>query len=394
MDHPKTAGLAAFLALALGFSPKVSAVASWICLVIALAFGIAISLGIAERKTWSILVKIVLVIGAIVLAVAFGVWLTDGKRIIEDWHAHLFNNETPATARSYAQTVPGSLLPRLIVSPEKLIFKDQRIGMPSNVQTITVTNRGSLDGTISSISAVGDFSQTSDCGSNLKVGDSCSIAVVFTPQKAGLTHGSVDIAWSQQRVNDKSIATVTFSGSGITRKPMEHHGAGSAVVSGSVVAAPCSNVQIGGSGNQATTNCGPITWKLDSKHLGDLTSIFQIKAHPSCVISAAGDSDSKDLARQLCIAAGGTSRIICMGPGIGGYMSALEDAASSGDVLGLGCYADSPNNPSLISVQNSLSEVGLACAYKGVTFTTNNASFCTRNTGTVVVVGSMPAKTY
>jgi hypothetical protein len=143
----------------------------------------------------------------------------------------------------------------------------------------------------------------------------------------------------------------------------------------------CNINQIGGRGNQATANCGPATWKLDDKHFDNLALDFKRKARPSCVISAASDSDSQDLAKQLCRAVSGGGHSTCVGPGLGNYVSPLEDAATSGEVLGLGCYADSPENTSLVSIKDSLSEVDLGCEYRGKTFSVHGVSFCTGGDG-------------
>jgi hypothetical protein len=154
----------------------------------------------------------------------------------------------------------------------------------------------------------------------------------------------------------------------------------------------CNINQIGGSGNQATANCGAATWKLDDSHFDALASGFKRNARPSCVISAASDSDSQALARQLCNAARGGGPSDCIGPGLGNYISPLEEAATSGEVIGLACYADNPKNTSFVSIQESLSEVDLECEYKQATFTVHGVRFCAGGKGTVVVVGNMPAK--
>lgn len=86
LDHPKIAGFAAFLALAVAFTPKASATASWICLGIAIVFGIAMLLGTAEKQEWGRPTKVLTTVLLVVGILFFGLWLTDAKKSIEDWY--------------------------------------------------------------------------------------------------------------------------------------------------------------------------------------------------------------------------------------------------------------------------------------------------------------------
>ena len=170
--------------------------------------------------------------------------------------------------------------------------------------------------------------------------------------------------------------------------------ANSGSVGGSLNAGPCSNVFNGGSNNQGTTNCELTpSWKLDQKHLDTLTSAFKANLPPGCVVSVATDGDSKDLATQLC-GAGRTSNeaMLCAGPGFGNISTPFLNSTNNAGVVGLGCYADDPKNPSLLAVQKSLAAVGLECEYKGTVFKVGQLSICTGGSSTTVVVGNMPAK--
>jgi hypothetical protein len=167
-------------------------------------------------------------------------------------------------------------------------------------------------------------------------------------------------------------------------------------VGGSLSAGPCSNVFNGGTNNRGTTNCElRPSWKLDQTKIETLTSAFEANAPPGCVISVAGDSDSRDLAVQLCSTAKVSNpRMPCMGPGLDSDLTTLDRAAVAGEVLALGCYADTPFNPYLLAVQKALGTVGLSCEYKGATFTVpaSRQSLCVGGKGAVIVVGKMPAK--
>jgi hypothetical protein len=143
-----------------------------------------------------------------------------------------------------------------------------------------------------------------------------------------------------------------------------------------------------GNNPQITYN-GPPSWKLDATGRETLRSSFA----PSCVVSVATDSDSKDLAGQLCESGRANNKgMVCTGPGFGNISAPFLNATDNAGIAGLGCYADDPSNPSLLRVQKSLAGVGLQCEYKGVAFSVNGLGFCVGGSGTTVVVGNMPIK--
>src|SRR4029077_19294133 len=74
-----------------------------------------------------------------------------------------------------------------------LTFGDQQVGTKSASQTVTLSNTGSGQLTITSIAASGDFAATTDCGSTLDSGASCSIFVTFTPTAVGPLSGLITI---------------------------------------------------------------------------------------------------------------------------------------------------------------------------------------------------------
>jgi len=105
LDHPKVAGFLAAVALAISFSPKASSLASWICLAIAVVFGIAMLLGIVEKLGWGPAKKITSIFLLVLFICAFGMWLTDGKKTIENWYV--------ATLCLNPVEVPAPLLPKV-----------------------------------------------------------------------------------------------------------------------------------------------------------------------------------------------------------------------------------------------------------------------------------------
>lgn len=96
------------------------------------------------------------------------------------------------------------------LSAASLTFNGQEIGTTSPPLTLTLTNYGEAALNIASISASGNFSQSSTCGPTLAPGANCPINVSFSPASSGALTGSLS-------VNDNmtgSPQTVTLSGNG------------------------------------------------------------------------------------------------------------------------------------------------------------------------------------
>ena len=80
--------------------------------------------------------------------------------------------------------------PAMTLSPTDLTFSAQSQGTASPAQTVTVTNTGAAPLTISSITASGDFHQTSNCiGTSVAVNATCSVQVSFLPSATGTRTG-------------------------------------------------------------------------------------------------------------------------------------------------------------------------------------------------------------
>jgi hypothetical protein len=100
----------------------------------------------------------------------------------------------------------------LTVSPSSLSFGDLNVGSTSSAQTVTVTNPGSSSQTISSVSVSGQYTQTSNCGSSLAAGASCTAQVTFAPTSGGTQSGALTIDNSSPTPS----LTVSLSGVGVT----------------------------------------------------------------------------------------------------------------------------------------------------------------------------------
>lgn len=89
-------------------------------------------------------------------------------------------------------------------------------GNVSGRQTITLSNSGTKDVTVSSIAASGGFSQSNDC-TNLHPGQSCEIEVTYISANVGSTKGVITIndnaASSPQIVNltGKTVAAIVLT---------------------------------------------------------------------------------------------------------------------------------------------------------------------------------------
>jgi hypothetical protein len=116
-------------------------------------------------------------------------------------------------AQSSPQTVSltgTGIAPAVSLAPTSLSFQAQLVGSISAPQNVSLTNTGTDTLMITSISTTGDFAQTSNCGSSLVAGASCSITVTFSPTVAGTRTGTVLVADNASG----SPQSVTLSGSG------------------------------------------------------------------------------------------------------------------------------------------------------------------------------------
>jgi Abnormal spindle-like microcephaly-assoc'd, ASPM-SPD-2-Hydin len=116
------------------------------------------------------------------------------------------SNGAQTIALSGTGTSPGAT-----VSPTSLTFSGRQVGTTSSAKSVTLTNSGNVALSISSTSASGDFDRTSQCGSSLAAGASCTISVKFSPTAAGTRTGTL-------KINDNAgtgTQTVNLSGTGL-----------------------------------------------------------------------------------------------------------------------------------------------------------------------------------
>jgi len=83
--------------------------------------------------------------------------------------------------------------PSAILSPASLTFANQSAGTTSAPQVVTLTNYGMSPVNISDIVTSSNFGQTSDCGSSLAAGASCTTSVTFSPTPQGNVTGALSV---------------------------------------------------------------------------------------------------------------------------------------------------------------------------------------------------------
>jgi subtilisin family serine protease len=105
---------------------------------------------------------------------------------------------TGGTLDVHAALIAPADFPEFELSPQSLNFGDLLVGRSSAPQIVTLTNVGSKSLTISSVSIVssewGQFQVTSNCGTQVAAGASCTLSVVFSPQWAGLKNAILEVA--------------------------------------------------------------------------------------------------------------------------------------------------------------------------------------------------------
>jgi probable HAF family extracellular repeat protein len=97
--------------------------------------------------------------------------------------------------------------PWIDIAPGPLSFPSQHSGTTSSPKTVTVTNAGPASVAIGTISIIGGFSQTNNCGTGLAPGGQCEVTVAFSPIFPGTQTGGLSI------VSDGVPVVVLISGS-------------------------------------------------------------------------------------------------------------------------------------------------------------------------------------
>ncbi len=120
------------------------------------------------------------------------------------------SNFAPSTSNVVRQVVQGVYV---LLSPTTVNFGNQTVGTTSSPQNVTLTNKGNIMLTISSISISGssDFLQTNNCGTSVAAGGSCTIAVIFRPSTTGTIAGKIVVTDN----GAKGTQSVSLTGVGV-----------------------------------------------------------------------------------------------------------------------------------------------------------------------------------
>ncbi len=104
-----------------------------------------------------------------------------------------------------------------VVSPAKLSFAKTAIGQ-TTLLNATLTNTGNSTLNISNVSTVGDYSiQSNTCGSQVAVGNNCTLTVAFTPTAKGTRTGLLQV--TDNANNNPQQVTLTGIGVSLALSP-------------------------------------------------------------------------------------------------------------------------------------------------------------------------------
>lgn len=114
------------------------------------------------------------------------------------------------------------VLPRPLLSPSSLIYRDQVVGVSSTPQIVNFTNEGTVTLTISSVKVNGTDSSdfvilSNSCGSSLAAMSTCTIAVTFTPKAIGTRTAA--IAFTDDAINSPQKVSLTGTGTVVEFSP-------------------------------------------------------------------------------------------------------------------------------------------------------------------------------
>lgn len=102
--------------------------------------------------------------------------------------------------------------PALTATSTPLHFEDTDVGPVGQTQSVTLTNSGNVPTTVSAVSVISgesDFATSNNCGSELPVGATCSISVLFKPAQFGARAGTVAVTYAAQ------VLSIAVSGNGV-----------------------------------------------------------------------------------------------------------------------------------------------------------------------------------
>jgi ASPM-SPD-2-Hydin domain-containing protein/subtilase family protein len=112
-----------------------------------------------------------------------------------------------ALPMSRASAAPAS---GIAIFPATVVFGSQTVGTSAPAQIVRLTNTGA-DPLSLTVTVTGDFTQFTNCASSVASGESCSVAVTFTPTATGARTGSLTLIDNAAG----SPHSVSLSGTGV-----------------------------------------------------------------------------------------------------------------------------------------------------------------------------------
>ncbi|HEB74979.1 MAG TPA: choice-of-anchor D domain-containing protein [Nitrospirae bacterium] len=235
----------------------------------------------------------------------------------------------------------ATLEPNILVEPAAKDFGNVVVGESSAPQTFVVTNTGSADLTIGSVTISGDFAITADTcsGALVQPSNTCTVSAAFVPTAAGTASGTLSIPSDDP---DTPVFDVALSGTGTTTTVLEPN------ISVTPTTLAFGNVVVG-------TTSAPQTVTISNTGTADLTVTNVVLT---------GDTDF-DVASTTCT-------VPVLAPGASCSADVVFTPSSLGGKTALvTIYSDDPDTPSL---EVTLTGTGVA-AEPDITVTPTSVDF-------------------
>ncbi|MFE3264963.1 choice-of-anchor D domain-containing protein [Streptomyces sp. NPDC059215] len=175
-----------------------------------------------------------------------------GNFVVTDGGGNSGISGTPYCGGWPAPNYPPYPSEGVTATPGALNFGSVATGSTSAAQTVTVSNPTNSAAAVSSITASGDYSQTSTCGSSIAANGSCTVSVKFAPTATGSRTGTLTVDAGG------TTSTVSLSGTGTAPGPVLNTDPTSLSFEGTVVgsSATAQTVKVTNSGTTSATVSG------------------------------------------------------------------------------------------------------------------------------------------
>ncbi|HYL62863.1 MAG TPA: hypothetical protein VE077_09595 [Candidatus Methylomirabilis sp.] len=151
---------------------------------------------------------------------------------------------------------------------------------------------------------------------------------------------------------------------------------------GNITQGPCSNVQVGGSNNTATTNCVPPSRARSPQQLTGFTAALGKTKGMLRVVMASSADDVFPLSQQLCGAAKNANW------GIACPMSRNSNMGTEAIADGLECYSDNWESSDAIALKEAMKSAQLSCKYISEAYNFGSGVTVGGTGGVTILIGS------